>query len=87
MEAAAYGQESSSEWLKACDNHPNVVCVSKFVADRINSKAYVNSFVSYEDFIYSPYKKDYFIHIAGFGWRMAKRTTDLHRIKQKVSQI
>jgi glycosyltransferase involved in cell wall biosynthesis len=81
------GMESSPQWLKSMDNHPNAICVSKFVSDRINCPAYVNSFVSEEDFMFVPNKMGYFIHIAGFGWEWGKGLDTFIMIAKKMKWL
>jgi len=66
------GMESNSSWLRAVNNHPNVICVSKFVSDRLNCPAFVHSFVSPEEFTFKENKENYFLYLAGFDWGLQK---------------
>lgn len=62
------GIESDPDFLKAANNNPHVICVSKFIADRLKIKSFVHSASLPEDFIFNKEKKKYFLYLAGFDW-------------------
>jgi glycosyltransferase involved in cell wall biosynthesis len=62
------GSETDPRWI----NHPKVICVSKFVSDRLQIPAYVHTCYSPEEFFYQEQKQKYFIYLAGFGWGLQK---------------
>lgn len=66
------GSESDPFWLAKANNNPNIVCVSKVIADRINCKAYVHSCVDPSEFKFRPIKQDYFLYLSGLDWGFAK---------------
>lgn len=66
------GSESDPFWLEKANNNPNIICVSKFVADRINCKAFVHSCVDPNEFVYQDKKSPYFLYISGLDWGFAK---------------
>jgi glycosyltransferase involved in cell wall biosynthesis len=68
------GMESNPAWLKLANNHPNVICVSKFVADRLNCQAFVHSCASDEEleFKQTVEPDGGFLYLAGFGWGIQK---------------
>jgi glycosyltransferase involved in cell wall biosynthesis len=66
------GMETDPKFLTAVRNHPNIICVSKFVADRLHCSAFVHSCASPEEFEYSDTKDNYLLYLAGFGWGMQK---------------
>lgn len=67
------GMENDPKFLNGVKNHPNIICVSKFVSDRLQCPAFVHSCVSSEEFYYNPHTtKEGFLYLAGFGWGMQK---------------
>ena len=69
------GTENDPSWLRAVNNHPNVICVSKFVSDRLNCPAFVHSCASDEEFEFKATvdpDQGGFLYLAGFGWGMQK---------------
>lgn len=66
------GMENDPKFLNAVKNHPNVICVSKFVADRLGCQAFVHSCASPEEFDYRETKQNYFLYLASFGWGLQK---------------
>jgi glycosyltransferase involved in cell wall biosynthesis len=68
------GSEASPLWLQTVKN-PHMICVSKFVADRIGTKAYAWSCSSPDDLMFlneEEPKKDYFLWMAGTDWGEGK---------------
>lgn len=68
------GMENNPNWLRKVNNHPNVICVSKFVSDRLNCPAFVHSCASDEELEYNEVEDHDggFLYLAGFGWGMQK---------------
>jgi glycosyltransferase involved in cell wall biosynthesis len=66
------GMENDPYWLQQANNNPNIVCVSKFVADRINCKAFVHSCVDQDEFRFQEQKQDYFLYLSGLDWGFSK---------------
>lgn len=81
------GIESNPTWLAAVNNHPNIICVSKFVADRLNCKAFVHSCASPEEFHYDIPADNYFIYLAGFGWGMQKGLDQYISLAKKLKKF
>jgi hypothetical protein len=69
------GMENDPNWLRKVNNHPNIICVSKFVSDRLNCPAFVHSCASDEEFEYKESvdpNHGGFLYLAGFGWGIQK---------------
>jgi glycosyltransferase involved in cell wall biosynthesis len=66
------GSETDPYWLEKSNNNPNIVCVSKVIADRINCKAFVHSCVDPDEFIFKDKKENYFLYLSGLDWGFAK---------------
>jgi len=66
------GMETDPAFINGVKNHPNVICVSKFVSDRLQCPAFVHTCASPEEFMYQEHKQNYFLYLAGFGWRSPK---------------
>lgn len=62
------GMENDPFFLKTAENNPNVICVSKFIADRLKIKTFAHAVSTPEDFIYKDKKSNYFLYLAGFDW-------------------
>lgn len=62
------GVENDPTFLNRVKDHPNIICVSKFVADRLGCKAFVHSCASPEELEFENNKENYFLYLAGFGW-------------------
>lgn len=65
------GSETDPLWLKTVKN-PHMICVSKFVADRIGTKAYAWSCSNPKNFKFKEEKDDYFLWMAGTDWGEGK---------------
>lgn len=70
------GGMEGQDFIDAVKNHPNIICVSKFVSDRLYCPAFVHSCVSPEEFTVQenpyPFNSPYFLYLAGFGWGVQK---------------
>lgn len=66
------GMENGADFMKAANNNPHLVCVSKFVADRVKCRAFVHSCSDPSDFIFKKEKQDYFLYLAGLDWGFDK---------------
>ena len=65
------GSENDPKWLETVKN-PHMICVSKFVADRIGTKAYAWTCSDPDDFILRAQKENYFLWMAGTDWGEGK---------------
>jgi glycosyltransferase involved in cell wall biosynthesis len=65
------GTETDPTWLRTIKN-PHMICVSKFIADRIGTKAYAWSCSNPNDLIFRDKKEDYFLWLAGTDWGEGK---------------
>jgi glycosyltransferase involved in cell wall biosynthesis len=66
------GMETDPNWLNAAKGNPRVICVSKFVADRIGALAYVHACSDHDEFIYKEQKQDYFLYLSSLDWGLQK---------------
>jgi len=66
------GMETDPTWLRKTIENPHIIAVSKFVADRLNTNAYVWTCSDPSDFIYKEEKEDYFLWMAGTDWGEGK---------------
>jgi glycosyltransferase involved in cell wall biosynthesis len=66
------GTENDPKWLESLNNNPHIICVSKFISDRINCPAHAWSCSAPEDFIFRREKDDYFLWLAGTDWGEGK---------------
>jgi len=66
------GHESDPDWLEEIKNSPHIICISKYISDRLSCPHYVHNCISPEDFIFSDQKDDYFLWMAGTDWGEAK---------------
>lgn len=85
------GMETDPKWLKDTANNPHVICVSKFVSDRVKCPAYVWTCAETHEFMFRKEKKDYFLFMAGLDWGEGKglfttiRLAKMLRIKLKIA--
>lgn len=80
------GMETDPVFLNGVKNHPNVICVSKFVADRLQCQAFVHTCASPEEFMYQEKKQNYFLYLAGFGWGVQKGLDIFIQLARKFRQ-
>lgn len=80
------GMEQDSVWLAKAKGNKHVMCVSKFVADRIGTEAYVNAGSLVKDFIFAREKKNYFLYLAGFDWGYQKGLLIFLTLARKLRQ-
>jgi glycosyltransferase involved in cell wall biosynthesis len=66
------GMNETPEWLEATKDNPNVICVSKFVAEKVGGLDYVWTSSEPDDFIYDNNKENYFLWMAGTDWGESK---------------
>jgi glycosyltransferase involved in cell wall biosynthesis len=78
--------ENDPAFLEGVKNHPNIICVSKFVADRLGCNAYVHTCFSEEEFFYQEKKHNYFLYLAGFGWGTGKGIDVFIQLARKFRQ-
>lgn len=78
------GMESDTYWLNKVKNHSNILCVSKFVSNRLGCPAYVHTCVSPEEFEYKEKSDDYFLYLAGFGWGTTKGIDVFIELARKI---
>ncbi len=78
------GTENDPEWLRTVKN-PHMICVSKFIADRIGTKAWAWSCSNPDNllFLNEEEKGDYFLWMAGTDWGEGKGLiTAIHLAKK-----
>lgn len=78
------GSETDHTWLEATKNNPHVVCVSKFIADKVGAREWVWTSSEPDDFIYSKQKEDYFLWMAGTDWGEGKGLWSTIMIAKKL---
>lgn len=66
------GTDNNPRWLESLNNNPHIICVSKFISDRINCPAYAWSCSKPEDFKFKDKKENYFLWLAGTDWGEGK---------------
>lgn len=66
------GGMEGQEFIDQVRGHPNIICVSKFVSDRLGCPAFVHSCASDEEFEFNINPKGGFLYLAGFGWGVQK---------------
>ena len=66
------GMEIDPNWLTRANNNSNIICVSKFVADRINCKAFVHACSDPSEFFFKEKKQDYFLYLSSLDWGFQK---------------
>lgn len=67
------GMEDDENWLKSVkENKNNIICISKFISDRIECPNYVHNCVNSDEFVFSKDKEDYFLWMAGTDWGESK---------------
>ncbi len=66
------GMENDLDWLFSVNENPNIICVSKFISDRLQCPAFVHSCTHPDEVIYSTSKDDYFMWMAGTDWGEGK---------------
>lgn len=67
------GMENDLEWLMSVNGNPNIICVSKFISDRLGCPAYVHSCTDPAEMFYGAPKDDnYFLWMAGTDWGEGK---------------
>jgi len=78
------GSENDPVWLEKSNNNPHIICVSKFIADRINCSAYAWACSNPDEFIFSEQKNDYFLWMAGTDWGEGKGLFTTLNIAKKL---
>ena len=78
------GMEIDPNWLNAARNNPHIICVSKFVSDRIGAPAYVHNFAEPDEFIYKEEKQNYFLYIASLDWGVQKGLDIFINLARKI---
>lgn len=78
------GSETDPQWIKATKENPNVVCVSKYIADKVGALAWVWTCSDEVEFIYDPYKSDYFLWMAGTDWGEGKGLWSTIQLAKKL---
>ena len=81
------GMEHDPKFLNGVKGHPNVLCVSKFVSDRLQCPAFVHNCASEEEFIYKTEKQNYFLSMASFGWGFQKGLDVFIRLARKIKKF
>jgi len=66
------GMETDPGWMLTVMSNPNIICVSKFISDRLDCPAYVHSCTHPDELIYGTQKDDYFLWMAGTDWGEGK---------------
>ena len=66
------GTESDAEWLTDVCENPHIICVSKFISDRLQCPAFVHSCTHPSEVIFGTQKDDYFLWMAGTDWGESK---------------
>lgn len=77
------GTENDPRWLKSIKN-PHMICVSKFIADRIGTKAYVWAGANPDNLSYVKDKQNYFLWLAGTDWGEGKGLFTAIRLAKKL---
>lgn len=66
------GMETDARWMESVSRNPNIICVSKFISDRLKCPAYVWSCADPQEFKFNSQKGDYFLWMAGTDWGEGK---------------
>lgn len=66
------GTESAPEWLEQMTANPHIICISKFIANRLKIKTVVHNCIDEDKFIYREEKDDYFLWLGGTDWGESK---------------
>jgi glycosyltransferase involved in cell wall biosynthesis len=66
------GMETEQAWLDRTIGNQHIICVSKFVADRLKLDSYVWTCSHPSDFQFVKQKSDYFLWMAGTDWGEGK---------------
>jgi len=66
------GTEIDPVWLASMKRNPNMICVSKFISDRVMCSAFVHSCTHPTEVTYKADKDDYFLWMAGTDWGESK---------------
>lgn len=78
------GTETDPEWLRTIKN-PHMICVSKFIADRIGTEAYAWACADPGNFLYREKKEDYFLWMAGTDWGEGKGLLSAIMLAKKLN--
>jgi glycosyltransferase involved in cell wall biosynthesis len=78
------GMEQDPKFLSFMNGNPHIVCVSKFVADRLNCSTYIWNPSDPEQFTFREKKDDYFLWIAGTDWGEDKGLFTTIRMAKKL---
>lgn len=78
------GMETEQKWLETVTANPHIICVSKFISDRLQCPAYAWSCSNPEDFTYREEKEDYFLWMAGTDWGEGKGLWTTIRIAKNM---
>lgn len=78
------GMETDPKWLELSKNNPHVICVSKFVADRIGNSAFVHACSDPDEFIYKEKKENYFLYLSSLDWGLQKGLNIFIDLAKKV---
>lgn len=81
------GMETSPEWLKRANQNPHIICVSKFVADRINCSAYAHTCAEPTEFIFKKDKQNYFLYLASLDWGVQKGLDIFVNLSRKLRNL
>ncbi len=78
------GSEAHPKWLQTVKGNPHIICVSKFISDRLDCPAYAWSCSDPKDFTYRDQKDDYFLWMAGTDWGEGKGLWTTIQIAHKM---
>lgn len=80
------GMETDPNWLNAAKGNPRIICVSKFVADRVGVSAFVHACSDPDEFIFKTQKQNYFLYLTSLDWGLQKGLDIVVRLAQKLKQ-
>jgi glycosyltransferase involved in cell wall biosynthesis len=78
------GMEQDPKFLSFVRGNPHIVCVSKFVSDRLGCPTYIWNPSDPDQFVYRDKKDNYFLWIAGTDWGEDKGLFTTIRIAKKL---
>lgn len=78
------GMETDPVWLASANNNPHIICVSKFVQDRLNCHAHIWTCSDPSQFIFEENKDDYFLWMNGTDWGESKALFTTIRLAKKL---
>lgn len=78
------GEERDPYWLEKVVGHPNLICISKFVANRLKIGTVVYNCIDEDKFIFRNKKDDYFLWLGGTDWGEAKGLWSCIMIAKKL---